>query len=104
MAVFPPASHSHDPGTSHEAEHTINRTGTRGLHCLQVLELVRRYPRYTAIELWHAASAAVRASLKEPQEVRRRLTDLHHKWCVQQEPARRCRVRGTRMVTWSALL
>lgn len=99
--TYPPGSHRHDPETSQEAERTLTQSGRRQRHGRLVLELVRRYPGCTAIELWQLASEEERAILREPQEVRRRLVDLIYQNLVTQQAARPCRVRGTRMVTWS---
>ncbi len=93
-------SHAHDPETSKQAAQLHLKTGRRIVNAGIVYGLVNRFPRSTAIELWTNASANEQATLKEPQEVRRRLTDLLRWGRVQQGDARPCKVRGTRQVTW----
>jgi hypothetical protein len=98
-----PIAHTDDPATSHEAGERVTLSGRRGAHARMVLALVRAHPGLTAIELWAiAASEAEQRELREPQEVRRRCTDLLHSGEVRQGEARRCSVRGSRMVTWYA--
>jgi hypothetical protein len=65
-----------------------------------VLGLVIRHPAKTACELWALATAEEKALLGEMQEIRRRLTDLHHMEDVRQTPARTCTVKGTTQTTW----
>jgi hypothetical protein len=98
-----PIAHTSDPPTSHLAATAMQSSGKRAAHKNLVLSLCRRFPGSTAIELWKACSAAEKAELKEPQEVRRRLTDLLHDVAVRQVGMRSCRVRGTKMVTWEAV-
>jgi hypothetical protein len=98
----PPAVHTTDPETSREALDTHESSGRRERHKMIVLDLVRQFPRRTAIELWELASECEKAALKEPQEIRRRLFDLHKTGQVHQRDARKCSVRGTRMMTWEA--
>ena len=85
----PPAFHTTDPATSREALDAHESSGRRERHKAIVLDLVRQYPLRTAIELWAAASECEQAALKEPQEVRRRLFDLHQTGRVHQRPARK---------------
>lgn len=99
-----PLSHAHDPLTSHEAADRHERSGARQRNADLVRQLAAANPGLTAIECWEAASQEVKAILKEPQEVRRRLTDLARNGAVQQGPARGCRVRGTRQVTWELVV
>jgi hypothetical protein len=96
-----PIVHRTDPPTSDLAASEHTRSGKRGRHARLVLQLVRDLPGRTAIELWHEAGAAAQAELKEPQEVRRRLTDLLHIGLVQQSGQRKCRIRGNTMMTWT---
>jgi hypothetical protein len=95
-----PAAHIGDPTTSHEAAARVTTNGARARHASLVLELVARHPGLTAIELWHRATGSERDQLVEPQEVRRRLTDLLHAGEVRQGSQRRCSVKGSTMVTW----
>jgi hypothetical protein len=97
-----PIAHNNDPATSHEAAELVTASGTREKHALIVLDLLRRNEGLTAIELWHAADDETQAELKEPQEVRRRLSDMLGSR-VRQGPSRKCRVRNTTMVTWFSI-
>ena len=105
MTIFdPPAYHTADPETSREALDSHEAAGKRDRHKTLVLELVRRAPLSTAIELWNETTTRdERFELKEPQEVRRRLTDLLKTGRVHQRDARYCRVKGSKMVTWEAV-
>ncbi len=98
-------AHAGDPATSHEAAAKHDATGARLRNADTVLELVRAYRGNTAIELWHLASEEQQATLKEPQEVRRRLHDLAH--ClpprVRKGAARKCTVRATLQVVWEVV-
>jgi hypothetical protein len=99
----PPAVHAGDPGTSAEALADHESSGRRDAHKRIVLGLVQRHPFCTAIELWtEKTTQAERRELGEPQEVRRRLTDLLKTGLVHQRDARHCRVKGSKMVTWEA--
>jgi hypothetical protein len=98
-----PIAHNHDPAPSHEAARRLVESGRRAAHQRIVLEMVRRCPRRTAIELWAAATPPERAELKEPQEVRRRMTDLKAAGLVREAGQRRCEVRGTTQTTWEAV-
>jgi hypothetical protein len=97
-----PIAHTTDPATSHEAAARVTATGKRARHAAIVLTLVQRHKGETAVELWYDATDADRRELKEPQEVRRRLTDLADRGLVRQGLSRICRYRNTRMVTWEA--
>ena len=67
---------------------------------LAFVALVIAFPGRTACELWDEASEADRATLKELQECRRRLTDLQSAGLVRGPMQRKCRVRGTLQTTW----
>jgi hypothetical protein len=90
---LPPASHTHDPSTSHDAEREHTESGARQRHLETVFELVLNYPDRTASEL---------ASIGpyDLQETRRRLTDLMHLGRVRQCDARIADGRSKREVTW----
>lgn len=96
-------SHNADPASSHIAAEGMTVSGKRQAHKRMVLDLCRRFPGSTAIELWGHASDADKNELREPQEVRRRLTDLLSDGAVRQGPIRSCGVRKTKMVTWEAI-
>jgi hypothetical protein len=92
--------HRDDPESSREAAERMINTGALARHKALVLGLVMASPGLTAIELWQGATVDQKRELKEPQEVRRRLTDLLATNDVAQGPQRTCRVRNTTMVTW----
>lgn len=96
-----PLAHANDPPTSHEAARNHVRSGNWKRNADLVLDLVRARPGLTGIELWQAAGPELQATLKEPQEVRRRLNDLLKAEKVSQTEARLCIVRGTKQVTWT---
>jgi len=62
-----------------------------------VFDAVEEHPACTAAEIQG------HTELTEYQ-VRRRLTDLKNQGKVRQGEVRTCRVKGTKMVTWSATL
>lgn len=49
--LWPPSSHRGDPAPAQQAEARITRSGKRQTQCDLVLELVRKNPGKTAIEL-----------------------------------------------------
>lgn len=95
MDLVNPIAHAGDPSTSAEAADAVTASGKRQRNAERVLALVVKFPGMTAAEL-HALQGEF-----ELQEVRRRCTDLLHAGRVVQGAARPCRVRGTRMVTWT---
>lgn len=95
-----PISHACDPETSGIAAASMEASGRRQANKILVADLCRRFPGSTAIELWEHATRIEKSVLKEPQEVRRRLTDLLSDGLVIQSVARKCYVRRTKMVTW----
>lgn len=97
-----PNVHRDDPESSALAAKAIERSRSR--HALLVLSLVKRFPGKTATELYDLADMPTRADLKEPQEVRRRLTDLQHAGLVTRGDLRKCGVRGTSMCVWNLAL
>jgi hypothetical protein len=99
----PPAAHTADPLTSHDALIGHEDSGKRNAHKLIVYGLVLRYPLATACELWERTTKDEREELVEMQEIRRRLYDLHKTGMVHQRDARACAVRGSKQVTWEAV-
>ncbi len=95
-----PISHTDDPGTSAEAAAIITANGMRARHAERILVMIRAHPESTAIEL--ASHQTGEERLNEYQ-IRRRLVDLEDAGKVQKGPARACRIRGTKMVTWKAV-
>ena len=94
--AYPPATHTSDPTTSHDAEREHTRSGARGRHCRIVLDLVERFPMETASELELLAPFDL-------QEVRRRLTDLKHAGYVVQDLPRLADGRRKAETTWRVL-
>ena len=95
-----PVCHTNDPPTSREAAVSHASSGRRAKHAKLVLALVMAHPGRTAVELYHHATADVKAELKEMQEVRRRLTDLQAAGLVRQGGQRKCSVKKTTQVIW----
>lgn len=95
-----PAASPRDPVTSHEAiaEHTAS--GRRERHAIIALRLVAAHPGCTGWELWQHATDAEREQLADHQCLYKRLSDLRHLGRVRHGPAKVCRVRGRKMITW----
>ena len=98
-----PMSHTNDPPTSKIAAEKHVRSGKAATHAAAVLEIVRRHPGRTAVELWELATDAEKQMLGEMQEVRRRLTGLKIAGAVKIGPNRFCPVKGTKQVTWEVV-
>lgn len=94
---LPQAAANADPDTSHEAAERMTVSGRRQRHAALVLDLVRRFPGSTSVELHQAQSGESRL---DRHEVSRRLADLKAMGLVRQGDKRTCRIRGTNMVTW----
>jgi len=96
-----PLFHTGDPSSSSDAAHAHVTSGAQAKHAIMVLSMVAARPGCTAVELWTKATAKQQKELRELQEVRRRLTDLHHAGYVRQGVIRSCTVRkDRRMVPW----
>lgn len=96
-------SHSGDPVTSFEASRKHRESGRLDRNRDLVLTLVKLNPFSTAVELWQQAGDVERSQLAEMQEVRRRLCDLEKFGLVAKGTPRKCSIRGTLMVTWTAI-
>jgi hypothetical protein len=94
-----PIHHAKDIETSVAAAAKITESGARDRHARIVLDLVRRHPDSTAIELLEAQVGDERL---EEYQIRRRLTDLKAINLVYQSGKRACRVRRSLMATWRA--
>jgi len=92
MEILTPASHSHDPSSSHEAEARINKSGKRKRNQDMVLAMVKRNEGYTAAEIAENENFDV-------IEIRRRLSDMKG-IRVFQGNRRICDVAGTSAVVW----
>ena len=104
MNLTAPAAHANDPITSHESAERVTASGSRAKNAFLILDLLKQYPGLTSIELFESATDELKVHLKEPQEIRRRLHDLHVEQLVSQGPRRLCKIRKTSMVTWFPVL
>jgi hypothetical protein len=100
-APLAPRAANDDPVSSSDAIDRHEQSGRAGRHRDIVLALLEANPNSTGHELWSAASDADQAELGSFPEVYRRLNDLRHVCLAVQGEMRRCRIRGTKMVTWS---
>lgn len=88
---FPPASHSTDPSTSHEAE--SRHAPKRRTNLRVVVQAVANKPGRTAAEIAYSTGMDV-------VEVRRRLSDAQNQYRVRRGVPRICHVAGNRQSTW----
>lgn len=88
-----PNFHSYDPASSKEAAGRME-LGPRARNCHFVLNSVILHPDSTARELACFATMNV-------VEVRRRLSDMDGRQ-VEKSGQRKCRIAGTKAVTWRA--
>jgi hypothetical protein len=93
-----PIARETDPASSIAAGERVTRSGQRHKNAAEVLDLVRRLPGSTSVELF--ASQAHADDRLDRHEVSRRLADLERSGHVRKGPQRRCRVNRTAMVTW----
>ncbi len=94
MRVQTPASHKNDPSTSFEAEEKMNQ-GKRFTHQAILSEMVEKQPGKTAAELGEITGLG-------QHECARRLSEINGV-TVERGDRRRCRVKGTMMMTWQPL-
>lgn len=99
--MFPPASRSTDPATSHMAEAKMN-AGPRAVRMNQVLELIRKYPGCTAGELSRHMfkdhpELPITVSAETPHK---RTTDLESKGLIYRGGIRKCLDSGRDRLTW----
>lgn len=94
------ASSPEDPATRAEAEARQSAGGKRRKHARIAWALVLAMPGSTMYELWANASEREQTELGTIHELCRQLNDLRHEMAVKQGPARKCRIRGTRMIVW----
>ncbi len=108
-----PLAHTDGPATSHEAVERHTESGGRATHCYTVYQLVHEHPHRTSRELYaclrivlYCGEMGGRLGKTEPDidltELRRRLTDLKNQGRIVQGESRKCRVAGTRAVTWNS--
>jgi predicted transcriptional regulator len=88
-----PIAHANDPSTSHEAARRIDELGTRSRHADVIYREIERRPLQTAPEIAHECGL-------EEYQVRRRLTDLKDAGRIRGSNMRKCRIKGTNMITW----
>lgn len=90
---LPPASRTTDHGTSKAAEKHVNETGHRLTQAESVLELVRKHPGKTAVELTEWIDL-------DRYQVQRRLSDLSQSGALRKGKARKCSIKLTAATTW----
>ena len=88
-----PIARQTDPPSSHAAAQEMERTGRRAGQSEAVLEMVKRHPRRTALEL-------SRLSRLDRYTVSRRLPELERRGLVRRGLIRDCTVNGRPMLTW----
>ena len=88
-----PISRQTDPASSHAAAQETERTGRRAGQSEAVLEMVKRHPRRTALEL-------SRLSRLDRYTVSRRLPELERRGLIRRGLIRDCTVNGRPMLTW----
>lgn len=93
-----PASHSHDPETSHKAEADMHSTGLMETHNKTIAWWVARFPGKTASEYWAMIDGLKGYEEWDLQEVRRRLTTIKDIHATQGDA--RVGLRKKREVTW----
>lgn len=89
-----PIARKTDPQTSHQAAKAFTDSGKRHGQCLEIFELVRRWPRRTSAELAHISEKFDR------YQIARRLPDLERAGLVRKGIARECRVNKTQAHEW----
>jgi hypothetical protein len=95
---------STDPDTSHEAADQVRRTGALRETQHAVLEAVRQWPGFTAVELAEKLAGHTVRDIERPAhwwrlEASRRLPELEPVY-VRRGDARRCSVNGNPQTTW----
>ena len=100
FSAYGPATANADPATSAAAERRVTVSGRRNRNVDIALAILRRNPGCTGHELFAAGSEEERRELVAFPELYRRLNDLRHAGKARQTDARKCRIKGTRMVTW----
>lgn len=89
-----PVSRRTDPSSSYRAEEEINRDGTRAKQQIEVLELIKRFPGYTTLEL-------SRHSLLDRYQIARRAPELEGVGLVKRvKNARLCLISRKLACTW----
>jgi len=96
IEIFPPASRTKDPRSSHEAEREITMNGRRKQQLKICLELVKDHPHHTSKELSEYGHL-------DRFQIARRLPELETFGLVRKGRQRRCRVGGRLSVTWGAI-
>jgi predicted ArsR family transcriptional regulator len=88
-----PIARRTDPPSSHAAAQEMERTGRRASQSEALLEMVKRHPRRTALEL-------SRLSRLDRYTVSRRLPELERRGLIRRGLIRDCTVNGRPMLTW----
>lgn len=92
-----PLAAAADPATSAEAGERHRASGRLRANAGVVLELVRKYPGSTSLELFYADN---RNHGLDRHEVSRRAADLKNAGLVRQGESRKCTIKKVKMVTW----
>jgi hypothetical protein len=95
LSLFNPIARRNDPLSSHLAAREVIHDGTRNKQASIILDLVRRYPGKTSLELSQVCDL-------DRYQIACRLSDLEHAGEVEKGRIRICEVAGRMAVTWKA--
>ncbi len=93
LTLFNPIARNTDPVSSHMAASEITGHGIRQKQAAIILELVRKYPGRTSLELSRLCDL-------DRYQIARRLSDLEHAGEIEKGEIRVCRIAGRMAVTW----
>lgn len=93
-----PRARATDPQTSHDA--AARHAPQAGTNAAVILRVVRQCPGQTAVEIHSCYLPSEHIATINRHEVSRRLAGLERDGLVRKGDARKCRVKGTSMVTW----
>lgn len=95
MSGMEARSRKWDPWTSHSAAHGVEKTGAANGQRAAILHYVLHHPGETASEIAQALGIG--------EGGHKRLPELRDAGFLINGPARTCRVRGTKAMTWIAV-
>ena len=93
LDLWTPASRSSDPSTSHEAEKSINKSGSRNTQCNQIFVVVKDNPGAVSGEVADITGMGMHITS-------RRLADLKNKGIIFQGQTRTYEKSGRKQVSW----
>jgi hypothetical protein len=93
LDLWTPISRSSDPGTSHEAEKSINKSGSRNTQCNQILVVVKDKPGLVSGEIADFTGMGMHVTS-------RRLADLKNRELIFQGKSRTYEGSGRKQVSW----